>query len=52
MTPEPHGQARIEYPNDLEIVITREFEAPIGLVFDVFTKLSTCARHSLRLERR
>jgi uncharacterized protein YndB with AHSA1/START domain len=38
MTPEPHGQARIEYPNDLEIVITREFEAPIGLVFDVFTK--------------
>jgi uncharacterized protein YndB with AHSA1/START domain len=38
MTPERHRQARIEYPSDLEIVITREFEAPIGLVFDVFTK--------------
>ena len=28
----------IAFPNDLEILITREFEAPIGLVFDVFTK--------------
>jgi uncharacterized protein YndB with AHSA1/START domain len=28
----------IEFPNDLEIVLTREFEAPIQLVFDVFTK--------------
>ena len=27
-----------EYPNDLEIVQTREFKAPIELVFDVLTK--------------
>ena len=38
MTPTRHGSAVIEFPNDLEIVITREFDAPIGLVFDVFTK--------------
>ena len=30
--------ARIEFPNDLEIVLTREFDAPIKLVFDVLTK--------------
>jgi uncharacterized protein YndB with AHSA1/START domain len=30
--------AVVELPNDLEIVITRAFEAPIALVFDVFTK--------------
>ena len=28
----------IEFPNELEILITREFEAPIALLFDVFTK--------------
>jgi uncharacterized protein YndB with AHSA1/START domain len=33
-----HGSAHIEFPNDLEIVLTREFDAPIELVFDVFTK--------------
>ncbi len=38
MTPNRHGSAVIDYPNDLEIVITREFDAPIGLVFDVMTK--------------
>jgi uncharacterized protein YndB with AHSA1/START domain len=38
VTPNRHGSAVIEYPNDLEIVITREFEAPIALVFDVMTK--------------
>ena len=38
MTPHRHGSARIEYPNDLEIVLTREFDAPIQLVFDVLTK--------------
>ena len=38
MTPHRHGSAVIEYPSDLEIVTTREFEAPIGLVFDVLTK--------------
>jgi uncharacterized protein YndB with AHSA1/START domain len=34
----PYGRAVIEFPNDLEIVTTREFEAPIALVFDVLTK--------------
>lgn len=38
MTPTRHGSAVIEFPNDLEILITREFEAPIALVFDVSTK--------------
>jgi uncharacterized protein YndB with AHSA1/START domain len=38
VTPSRHGSAVIEFPNDLEIVITREFDAPIELVFDVFTK--------------
>jgi uncharacterized protein YndB with AHSA1/START domain len=33
-----HGSAIIEFPNDLEVVITRDFDAPIELVFDVFTK--------------
>jgi len=33
-----HGSAVIEFPNELEIVITREFEAPIGIVFDVLTQ--------------
>jgi len=33
-----HGSAVIEFPSDLEILITREFDAPIGLVFDVLTK--------------
>ncbi|MGG1571983.1 SRPBCC domain-containing protein [Fictibacillus sp. NRS-1165] len=38
MTFKRHGKAVIEFPNDLDIVITREFEAPIELVFDVMTK--------------
>ena len=38
MTPTRHGSAVIEFPNDLEIVTTREFDAPIELVFDAFTK--------------
>ncbi len=38
MTPQRHGSAHIEFPNDLEIVLTREFDAPIELVFDVLTK--------------
>jgi len=38
VTPIRHGSAVIEFPNDLEILITREFEAPIALVFDVSTK--------------
>ena len=38
MTPNRHGSAVIEFPSELEIVITRQFEAPIALVFDVLTK--------------
>ena len=38
MTPNRHGSAVITFPNDLEIVITRQFDAPVALVFDVFTK--------------
>lgn len=38
MTPNRHGSAVFEFPNELEIVVTREFDAPIELVFDVFTK--------------
>ena len=38
MTPNRHGSAVIEFPSELEIVTTREFDAPIELVFDVLTK--------------
>jgi uncharacterized protein YndB with AHSA1/START domain len=38
VTANRHGSAVIEFPNDLEIVVTRQFDAPIALVFDVFTK--------------
>ena len=38
MTRNRHGSAVVEYPSDLVIVTTREFDAPIELVFDVLTK--------------
>jgi uncharacterized protein YndB with AHSA1/START domain len=38
VTPNRHRSARIEFPSELEILITREFDAPIALVFDVLTK--------------
>jgi uncharacterized protein YndB with AHSA1/START domain len=38
VTPKRYAPAHIEFPNDLEIVLTREFDAPIQLVFDVLTK--------------
>ena len=38
MKPNRHGSSVIEFPSELEIVTTREFEAPIALVFDVLTK--------------
>jgi uncharacterized protein YndB with AHSA1/START domain len=38
VTPNRHGSAVFEFPSDLEIRTTREFDAPIELVFDVFTK--------------
>jgi len=38
VTQKRHVAAVIELPNDLDILLTREFEAPIALVFDVLTK--------------
>ena len=38
MTPNRHGSAVIELPNELDVVMTRKFDAPIALVFDVLTK--------------
>ena len=38
MTPDRHGSAVITFPGDLEVVITRTFDAPMALVFDVLTK--------------
>jgi uncharacterized protein YndB with AHSA1/START domain len=38
VTPQRHDSTVLDFPNDLEIVVTRDFEAPIQLVFDVFTK--------------
>ena len=45
MTPNRHGSAVVEFPNDLEIVATREFDAPIELVFDVLTKPEHVRKH-------
>ena len=36
--PNRHGTQVVEYPSELEIVTTRMFDAPVGLVFDVLTK--------------
>ena len=38
MTANRHGTSVIEFPSELEIVTTREFDAPLELVFDVLTK--------------
>ncbi len=38
MTPDRHGAGSIEFPSELEILLTREFEAPIELVFEVLTR--------------
>jgi uncharacterized protein YndB with AHSA1/START domain len=38
VTTDRHGSAVVEFPRELEVLVTREFEAPIQLVFDVFTK--------------
>jgi uncharacterized protein YndB with AHSA1/START domain len=38
VTPDRHGSSVTEFPNDLEILTTREFDAPLELVFDVLTK--------------
>lgn len=38
MTPNRHGSSVVEFPDDLEIVTTRAFDAPLALVFDALTK--------------
>ena len=38
MTPSRHGTADITFPSELEIEVTRQFDASIALVFDVLTK--------------
>jgi uncharacterized protein YndB with AHSA1/START domain len=38
VTSNRHGSARIEFPSEREVLITREFDAPIELVFEVLTK--------------
>jgi uncharacterized protein YndB with AHSA1/START domain len=38
VTTSRHGSSVIEYPSELEIVTTRQFDAPLALVFDVMTK--------------
>jgi uncharacterized protein YndB with AHSA1/START domain len=38
VTPNRHGTSVVEFPSELEIVTTRAFDAPIGLVFDVLTR--------------
>ncbi len=45
MTTRQRGSAAIEFPNDLEILIHRDFAAPIELVFDVFTKPEHVRKH-------
>ncbi len=38
MTVTRHGSATVEFPSDREVLITRTFDAPAELVFDVLTK--------------
>jgi uncharacterized protein YndB with AHSA1/START domain len=45
VTANRHGSGVVEFPNDLEIVVTREFDAPIELVFDVLTKTEHVRKH-------
>jgi uncharacterized protein YndB with AHSA1/START domain len=33
-----HGSATVEFPSDHEVLVTRQFDAPAELVFDVLTK--------------
>ena len=39
------GTATLTLPTDEQILITREFDAPIALVFDVFTKPEHVRKH-------
>jgi uncharacterized protein YndB with AHSA1/START domain len=38
VTPNRHGSSVVEFPSELEILTTREFDAPLELVWDVLTK--------------
>jgi uncharacterized protein YndB with AHSA1/START domain len=38
MTVHRHSSAKVEFPSELEVALTRDFEAPIELVFDVLTR--------------
>ena len=38
MTPNRHDSSVLEFPSELEILTTREFDAPLALVWDVLTK--------------
>jgi uncharacterized protein YndB with AHSA1/START domain len=38
VTPNRYGSSVVEFPSELEIVTTREFDARLELVFDVLTK--------------
>ena len=38
MTVDEHGPSAFDFPSDLEITVSREFQAPVGLVFDVLWK--------------
>ncbi|MHB8380092.1 MAG: SRPBCC domain-containing protein [Acidimicrobiales bacterium] len=38
MAPDRPDGARVEFPSELDILLTREFQAPLELVFDVLTK--------------
>lgn len=38
MTLTRHGSATVEFPSDREALVTRRFDAPAELVFDVLTK--------------
>jgi len=37
MTITRHGSATVEFPSDREVLVTRKFDAPAALVFDVLT---------------
>lgn len=45
MTRNQRRSGTVEFPNELEILLTREFKAPIQLVFDVFTKPEHVRKH-------
>jgi len=45
VTPTGHGSTVVELPNDRDVLLIREFAAPIPLVFDVFTKPEHVRNH-------